>query len=239
MNRDSLSRIPFVIAIALTMLWVAVVALYLRGVGASAMAAFPPAEMAMLLAAGAGPPALLWLFVAVMEQRRVVTQLLIQNRQALQQSETQARALLTLQNEMSRARSFESRDLALRDLAASAAVLAERLGVISRENSPAAWTRFGAGDVTVFVQSFLTFAVSHPDMAERMADAVNRDAVARAALAGFVRRYQRLTDTLDDKMTLEIIEEGALGRAFRLFRAADDAALARMSAREPVTEPVA
>ena len=64
-------------------------------------------------------------------------------------------------------------------LAANAAVLAERLGVINRENSPAAWARFGAGDATVFVQSFLTFAVSHPDMAERMADAVNRDAVAR------------------------------------------------------------
>ncbi len=238
MNRDSLSRIPFVIAVALTMLWVAVMALYLRGAGASVLSGLAPAELAVLLAAAGGPPAALWLFVAVMEQRRAVTQLLVQNRQALQQSETQARALLTLQGEMTRARSAESRDLALRDLAANAAVLAERLGVINRENSPAAWARFGAGDVTVFVQSFLTFAVSHPDMAERMADAVNRDAVARAALAGFVRRYQRLTDTLEDKMTLEIIEESALGRAFRLFRAADDAALARMSpARE--AEPVA
>lgn len=233
MNRDSLHRIPFVIAVALTMLWAAVMALYLRNLGAAGLKAFAPAELAVLLAAAGGPPAVLWLFVAVMEQRRVVTQLLAQNRQALQQSETQTRALLTLQNEMSRARSADSRDLALRDLAASAAVLAERLGVISRENSPAAWAGFGAGDVTVFVQSFLTFAHSHPDMAERMADAVNRDAVARAALAGFVRRYQRLTDTLDDKMVLEVIEEGALGRAFRLFRAADDAALARMApARE-------
>lgn len=233
MNRDSLHRIPFVIAVALTMLWAAVMALYLRNLGAAGLKAFAPAELAVLLAAAGGPPAVLWLFVAVMEQRRVVTQLLAQNRQALQQSETQTRALLTLQNEMSRARSADSRDLALRNLAASAAVLAERLGVISRENSPAAWAGFGAGDVTVFVQSFLTFAHSHPDMAERMADAVNRDAVARAALAGFVRRYQRLTDTLDDKMVLEVIEEGALGRAFRLFRAADDAALARMApARE-------
>ncbi|MBX7198691.1 MAG: hypothetical protein K1X51_04895 [Rhodospirillaceae bacterium] len=233
MNRDNLNRIPFVIAVALTMLWVAVMALYSRKLGVSGLAALTPAEMATLLAAGGGPPVVLWLFVAVMEQRRVVTQLLAQNRQALQQSETQARALLTLQSEMTRARSAASHDLALRDLAASAAVLAERLGVINRENSPAAWARFGAGDVTVFVQSFLTFAVSHPDMAERMADAVNRDAVARAALAGFVRRYQRLTDTMDDKMTLEVIEEGALGRAFRLFRAADDAALARAQAREP------
>lgn len=235
MSRDSLHRVPFVIAVALTMMWAAVMALYLRNVGTAGLAAFAPAELAVLLAAAGGPPAILWLFVAVMEQRRVVTQLLIQNRQALQQSETQARALLTLQGEMARARSAESRDLALRDLAANACMLAERLGVITRENSPAAWARFGAGDATVFVQSFLTFAASHPDMAERMADAVNRDAVARAALAGFVRRYQRLTDTMDDKMTLEVIEEGALGRAFRLFRAADDAALARMAgpAREP------
>lgn len=232
-----MSRIPLVIAIALTMLWGAMVGVYLYKAGPAGVAALPVMELALLVAAGCGPPLTLWLFVAVMEQRRAVTQLLVQNRQALQQAETQARALLTLQGEMTRARSAESSDLALRDLAANAAVLAERLGVVNRENSPAAWARFGAGDVTVFVQSFLSFAASHPDMAERMADAVNRDAVARAALAGFVRRYQRLTDTMDDKMTLEIIEEGALGRAFRLFRAADDAALARMApAREP--EPV-
>ena len=242
MNRDSLSRIPFVIATALTILWVAVLAAYLRNIGWNGLQAFAPTELATLLAAAGGIPALLWLFVAVMEQRRTVTQLLAQSRHSLQQTETQTRALLTLQNELSRSQSAQGRDLALRDLAANAAMLAERLGVISRENSAAAWARFGAGDVTVFVQAFLNFAASHPDMAERMADAVNRDMAARAALAGFVRRYQRLTHVLaDDKMALEIIEEGALGRAYRLFKTADDTAMARMQPNTgaPVSSPAA
>lgn len=245
MNRHNLSRIPFVIAVALTMAWGAVLGLYLRGIGLSGLGALAPAELAVLLAAAAGPLVALWLIVAVVDQRRAVTQLLLQTRQSLQQAETQTRALLTLQNEMARAHSAGARDLAFADLAANAAVLAERLGVISRDNAAAAWARFGAGDVTVFVQSFLTFAVSHPDMAERMADAVNRDAVARAALAAFVRRFQRLVVSLaDDKLALETIEEGALGRAYHLFKTADDAAMARAaptpaSARAPAPEPVA
>lgn len=239
MNRDNLSRIPFVIAVALTMVWGAVLGLYIRTVGFGALGALPPAELAGLLAAAAAPLVALWLIVAVMDQRRAVTQLLAQSRQNLQQTETQSRALLTLQSEMARAQSAGAREIVFADLAANAAVLAERLGVISRDNAPAAWARFGAGDVTVFVQSFLTFAVSHPDMAERMAEAVSRDAVARAALAGFVRRFQRLVQALaDDKMMLETVEEGALGRAYRLFKTADDAAMARAApAREP--EPVA
>jgi len=92
----------------------------------------------------------------------------------------------------------------------------------------------------VFVQAFLNFATTHPDMAERMADAVVRDNAARGALAGFVRRYQRLTQALvDDKMALEIVEEGALGRAYRLFRAADDLAMARMAPAVAETESIA
>ena len=235
MNRDSLSRIPFVIAVALTILWIALLAAYLRNIGWTGLAALAPTELAVLLAAAGGTPAVMWLFVAVMEQRRTVSQVLAQNRHSLQQAETQVRALLTLQNELTRSQSAQGRELALRDLAVNAAILAERLGVIARENSAAAWNRFGAGDATVFVQAFLNFATAHPDMPERMADAVVRDTAARGALAGFVRRYERLTQALsDDKMALEIVEEGALGRAYRLFRTADDLAMARMA---PAAEP--
>lgn len=223
MNRDVLSRIPFVIAVALTILWVALLALYVRNIGWAGLSAFAPAELATLLAAAGGPPAVVWLFVSVSEQRRTVTQLMAQNRHSLQQAETQVRALLQLQNEIGRSQTQTSRDLAIHDLAANAAVLAERLGVTTRDNAPAAWARYGAGDVTVFVQAFLNFAISHPDMAARIADAVKRDGLARAALAGYVRRFQRLANALaDDKMALEIVEEGALGRAYRLFKQADD-----------------
>jgi hypothetical protein len=227
LNRDVLSRIPFVIAVALTILWVALLAAYVRNVGWAGLSAFTPVELATLLAAAGGPPAVVWLFVAVVEQRRTVTQLLAQSRHSLQQAETQTRALLQLQNEVSRSQSQTARGLAVHDLAANAAILAERLGVTSRENAAAAWARYGAGDVTVFVQSFLNFAISHPDMPERIADAVKRDSLARAALSGFVRRFERLSQALaDDKMAMEIVEEGALGRAYRLFKHADDMAAA-------------
>jgi hypothetical protein len=227
LNRDAMSRIPFVIAVALTVLWGALLAVYVRNIGWAGLSAFAPAELATLLAAAGGPPAVVWLFVAVTEQRRTVNQLMAQSRHSLQQAETQTRALLQLQNEFSRGQSKAARDLAVHDLAANAAILAERLGVTTRDNAAAAWARYGAGDVTVFVQSFLNFAVTHPDMAARIADAVKRDNLARAALAGFVRRFQRLTSALaDDKMALEIMEEGALGRAYHLFKQADDLATA-------------
>ena len=130
---------------------------------------------------------------------------------------------------------METRQLALQDMAASAAVLAERLGVMTREASAAAWMRYGAGDVNVFVQAFLNFSVSHPDIASRMAEAVSRDAVAGAALATFVRRYERLLAASgDDKLAAEIFDDGALGRAYRLFRTADDQASKRMA---PAPQP--
>src|SRR5207253_976573 len=119
--------------------------------------------------------------------------------------------LLQLQADAARARSAEARALALHDLAAHAAVLAERLGVMTKDGIAAAWSRYGSGDVTVFVQAFLTFSLSHPDIAKRMADAVTRDGLARGALAGYVRRYERLTSAIsDDKMAVEILDEGAL-----------------------------
>lgn len=147
-------------------------------------------------------------------------------RQTVQQSEVQARALLQILGQASRTQSTEAREMALHELATNAAVLAERLGVITRDNINAAWARYGAGHETVFVQSFLAFAATHPELTERMAEAVTRDMTARVALGGFVRRYEQLRAALpaDDKIMREILEDGALGRAYRLFKGADDLA---------------
>jgi hypothetical protein len=101
-------------------------------------------------------------------------------------------------------------------------VLAERLGVIRREDIDVMWARFGSGDTAAFVQPFLNFAATHPEIGARLAEAVARDSVAAAALQSFVRHYERLVAEVgDDRLTRDIIEDGALGRAFRLFKAAD------------------
>lgn len=231
------ARLALILAVALTTLWLLAVGAYINVHGGFAgLQQLAPLELINLIAAAGAPLAVLWLIAALLEQRRAVEifarklgELAQQNRQSLQQAETQARTLLQLQAQGARTQAMETRQLALQDMAASAAVLAERLGVMSREASAAAWMRYGAGDVNVFVQAFLNFSVSHPDIASRMAEAVSRDAVAGAALATFVRRYERLLAASgDDKLAAEIFDDGALGRAYRLFRTADDQASKRM-----------
>jgi hypothetical protein len=215
-------RLPFILAVAITVAWVAFIGVYLYKLGWWVVMALPPTQLATLLAAAGGPLAALWLLVAVLEQRRDTNELVRRLAQSVHQAEAQTRALMQLQNQSTRAQSVEARTLALHDLASNAAVLAERLGVLTRDNLNAAWVRYGSGDVTVFVQSFLGFAVTHPEITERMAEAVVRDGAARAALATFVRRYEQLTAApIDDKMVREILEEGPLGRAYRLFKTAD------------------
>jgi len=215
---------------------------YLMNIGWGGFLALSPSELATVLAGAGGPLAALWLFIAILEQRRGVAQLVIrlaemtaQSRASVQQAESQTRALLELQAQAVRVQLAETRRFALQDLASNAAVLAERLGVIGKAEVDAAWARFGAGDVSVFVQSFLHFAASHPDISERMAEEVSSDHVSRAALAGFVRRYERITASADDKVMLEIVEEGALGRGYRLLLKADD--LANVIAAKRSTAP--
>ena len=117
-----------------------------------------PLDLAILIADGAAPLAALWLVTAVLEQRRAMTlfarrlgEIAAQNRQSLQQAESQARTLMQLQAQGAGAQAMETRKLALNDMASSAAVLAERLGVIKRDAAPAAWARYGGGDSAVFV----------------------------------------------------------------------------------------
>jgi hypothetical protein len=222
-------RLPLLAAIVLSAVWLAGVILYVRQLP-DGLHGMPPAEAAGFLAGAAGPLLAFWLFMAVMEQRRrlillthALSEALRQHRHTLQIAETQTRALVEFQAQAKRTQAAETRKLALQDLAGHVAVLAERLGVIRREDMDVTWARFGSGDATAFVQPFLNFAVSHPDISDRLGEAAARDPVAATALQAFVRRYERLTeDAREDRLTLEIIEEGALGRAFRLFKSAAD-----------------
>jgi hypothetical protein len=225
-------RLPLALVVALTVVWVAVVALYLTQLSWDGFLALNPMGVGALLAAAAGPVAILWLMLVVLEQRRDAralmqrfAELAIAERRTQQQAETLARSVVEMQAAHAKALTAETRKLALQDLAASAAVLADRLGVVKRDAAAAAWARFGAGDFTIFVQAFLNFAGTHPDIAERIGEASSRDLAARAALAGFVRRYEQLSTLIgDDKLLRAVVEEGALGRGYRLFKQADDLA---------------
>ncbi len=238
-------RIPFVAAVAATVVWLAVVALYFAQLTWSGLMALEPVALAAVLTAAAGPLVGLWLVMVVLEQRRETARLMQrfaelanQERRTQQQAETLARSVMEMQTEAAKGLAAETRKLAIQDLAANAAVLAERLGVMKRDMVAAAWIRFGAGDTSVFVQAFLNFAGSHPDIAERIGEAAARDLAARAALAGFVRRYEQLAGlTAGDKLLGAVIEEGALGRGYRLFKQADD--LAALAAPMPPPETMA
>lgn len=225
-------RIPFIIAVAATIVWLAVVALYLAQLSWAGVMALDPAGLAALLTAAAGPLAALWLILVVLEQRRDAARMMQrfaelagQERRTQQQGETLARSIAEMQGQTQRALSADTRQIALQDLAANASVLAERLGVIKRDAIPATWARFGAGDTCVFVQAFLNFAGAHPDIAERIGEAAVRDQAARTALAGYVRRFEQIADlSAHDKLLRAIIEDGALGRGYRLFKQADEIA---------------
>lgn len=225
-------RIPFIIAVAATVIWLAVVALYLSQLTWPGVMALDPVALAALLTAAAGPLVTLWLIMVVIEQRSDAARMMQrfaelagQERRTQQQAETLARSIGELQGQASRALSADTRHIALQDLAANAAVLAERLGVVKRDAIPAAWARFGAGDISVFVQAFLNFAGAHPDIAERIGEAAVRDQAARTALAGFVRRFEQIAAlSAGDKLLSAVIEDGALGRGYRLFKHADELA---------------
>lgn len=241
------NRIPFVIAVAATVIWLAIVALYLSQLTWTGVMALDPVALAALLTAAAGPLVALWLIMVVIEQRSDAARMMQrfaelagQERRTQQQAETLARSIAELQGQASRALSADTRQIALQDLAANAAVLAERLGVIKRDAIPAAWARFGAGDISVFVQAFLNFAGAHPDIAERIGEAAVRDQAARTALAGFVRRFEQIAAlSAGDKLLTAIIEDGALGRGYRLFKHADERAADPAAPASYVPQPAA
>lgn len=234
-------RFALIFVVAASTLWLAAVGAYVSANGGfNGLLKLPPFELAVVVAAAFAPLAALWLVVMVVDQSRALAgfarrfgDLAIQNRQSLQQAESQASTLTQLQAQGAKLQALETRRLALSDMASSAAVLAERLGVMNKEMVNAAWVRHGAGDINAFVQSFLSFSVSHPDITTRMAEAVARDPIAAAALAAFVRRYDQVATAVgEDKLVADILADGALGRGFRLFKQADEQAAMIMQAKQ-------
>lgn len=234
-------RMPFIVAVAVTVVWLSVVGLYFLQLSWQGVMALEPIALAALLTAAGGPLAALWLILVVVEQRRDAARLMSrfsdlasQERVTQGQVETLARSIAEVQRAASEGLSAETRRLALQDLASNAAVLAERLGVVKRDAAAAAWARFGAGDTSVFVQAFLNFAGAHPDIAERVGEAAARDPAARAALAGYVRRYEQIAERAGaDKLLRAVIEDGALGRGYRVFKQADERAALAASVPHP------
>lgn len=240
-----LARVGMLLAVAVSVAWIGFAVLYLRGVSGG-LRALSPTEAAALFAGVGGPLAGLWLFIAVNEQRRrlslmsrALNEMLAQHRHTLQIAETQTRTLVAFQSQAARTEGGETRRFALQDMASSAAVLAERLGVIRREDLDVTWARFGSGDVAAFVNPFLHFAVSHPEISTRLAEAVARDPLAATALQAYVRRFERLVSAADDRVVRDVLEEGPLGRAFRLFKPAAGGMEAAHPPEDALTEQLA
>jgi hypothetical protein len=226
---DLRERAPFVIIVAVSTAWIVAVLVLLSRTSFDAIAQLPLTDLSALVVAAAGPLIGLWLIASVLEQRRELRELRrrlsemsAQSRQSLQQAETQSRALLEMESQLKRSLATDTRRLALQDLASHAAILGERLGIFKADDIDVAWARFGSGDTGAFVQPFLSYATRHPELTERMGEAVSRDVLARVALSGFVRRYERLVSAVsDDKLALETLEEGPLGQGYRIFKAAE------------------
>ncbi|MSO96815.1 MAG: hypothetical protein EXR11_01150 [Rhodospirillaceae bacterium] len=222
-------RATFVVVVALTTAWAVIVLAYLSKLGASALMQLPVGDMAALLVAISAPVVGLWLVAGVLGQRhelaslrRRLGEITSQARNSMQHTEVQSRAILEMESQLKRSAAAGTRTLVLQDLAAQAAIVGERLGIMKSDAIDMAWARFGSGDVGAFVQPLISYQGQHPDLAERMGDAVVRDHPARAALTGFIRRYDRLIAALaDDKLAQETLEEGPLGRAVSLFRTAE------------------
>ncbi|MBL8643944.1 MAG: hypothetical protein JNK21_08415 [Rhodospirillaceae bacterium] len=229
---DLRERAPFVIVVAVSTAWVVIVLAVLSRLGFGVLLQMPLGELSTLVAGVVAPLLGLWLVASVLEQRRELrevrrrlSEMSAQSRQSLQQAEIQSRALLEMESQLKRTLAADTRRLALQDLAAHAAILGERLGIFKNDAVDVAWARFGSGDTGAFVQPFLSYATRHPEISERMGEAVVRDALARNALSGFVRRYERLLSAIsDDKLALETLEEGPLGQGYRIFKAAENKA---------------
>lgn len=229
----------FIVAVALTTAWALFIVWYVRQWGWGTLAELEPVALAGFLAAATGPVAALWLIlIAFTQQReqRVVSQHLADLGSEIQKSvenlEVQANALLELITETKRNSFLESRSQILRDLNGYAAVMAERLGLLTKDEVDAAWTRYGSGDEGVFVNAFLARESTDKQFSERLAQAVVADPLAQSALASYVRRYERLRlHEVEGGSVLshDDLEDSPIGQAYRLFDAAERSGLALSS----------
>ena len=228
-------------AVAATTAWVVFVVMYLASIGMSGVLAFTPSEIALLLLAAAGPIAVLWLLIGYALQRK---QLMTLSRAMVDlgsHGEAQARALLEAKEE-SRKQSFvASRELAIQDLTAQVALIAERLSLLTRDQADTIWARTGAGDIWGFYLIFLMAQAADPDFPSRLGEAAASDDVSYAAMSAFVRRYTQLAEAQHgfelDKLGRDIIDDGPLAQVASIFQAAELAADAAQNRVTPEPQP--
>jgi hypothetical protein len=205
-----------------------------EGLGALQAEAVPAA-----LAAVAAPPTILWLALTVWtaavtgrRSERAMRAVLHHTRRSTEQSEVQVRTLLQMQEDSRRARMLEGLDEALADLRCSLALIAERTGLISADDTELAWARTAAGDRWAFANAFLTPWAYQPDLPEILGERVAHAPEAAAALQTYLRRWRRLLAVLSeneaDKLLRETLEDGPADRLFAFLLRVEGAALAIM-----------
>jgi hypothetical protein len=175
-----------------------------------------------------GPVALLWLVLGLVQmtlssnrQESVLRQMVVQERRASDQIEAQVRTLIQMQDESRRRSVIDGMDLVLKDLNGQAAVLAERLGMISPDETDTLWGRTVSGDVWAFSYAFLTRAAIYSDFPDLLAERLAQDDISSSALQLFLRRYDMLLEsfreTNADKLARAVLEDGPLARLHSLF----------------------
>jgi len=232
-------RVFFIFAVALTTAWAVFIVWYVRQWGWGTLAELEPVALASFIAAATGPVAALWLVLIVFAQqreqtavRRHLADLGNEIQRSVENLEAQANALLELITETKRRSFLESRSQILRDLNGYAAVMAERLALLSSDAVDAAWARYGAGDEGVFANAFLAGESADKQFLERLAQAAAADPLAQSALGSYVRRYERLRlHEVEGGSVLsrEDLEDSPIGQAYRLFDAAERSGLSQTS----------
>ncbi|MFA7430544.1 MAG: hypothetical protein WCZ23_10340 [Rhodospirillaceae bacterium] len=233
------------VAGALTSIWLGGAVIYIStALGWGVLFALPPSELALVVAGTFGPVVALWLIIAFLQQgllaqrhERILTLMLNQHRRASDQIEAQVRTLIQMQGESRRRSVIDGMDLVLKDLNGQAAVLAERLGMVSPDEADSLWARNVAGDVWAFAYAFLTRAAAYPDFSELLAERLAGDDISSAALQIYLRRYDQLLETFKindaDKLAREVLEDGPLARLHGLFTDVNDRAVRLRRFRDP------
>jgi hypothetical protein len=221
--------ILFTAAGALTSIWIGGALTYInRYVGWDALFALMPNDLALFAFGVFGPVALLWLVLGLVQmtlssnrQESVLRQMVVQERRASDQIEAQVRTLIQMQDESRRRSVIDGMDLVLKDLNGQAAVLAERLGMISPDETDTLWGRTVSGDVWAFSYAFLTRAAIYSDFPDLLAERLAQDDISSSALQLFLRRYDMLLEsfreTNADKLARAVLEDGPLARLHSLF----------------------
>ncbi len=235
----------FAVAGALTSVWLGGAVIYITStLGWGVLFALPPSELALVVAGTFGPVVALWLIVAFVQQgflahrhERILTLMLSQHRRASDQIEAQVRTLIQMQGESRRRSVIDGMDLVLKDLNGQAAVLAERLGMVSADEADSLWARTVSGDVWAFAYAFVTRAATYPDFPELLAERLADDDISTAALQIYLRRYDHLLETFKindaDKLAREVLEDGPLARLHDLFYDVNDRAVRLRRFRDP------